>query len=143
MLLLVACTRANYVYVVVDGENIEVMEVGKPPLGYWRFGGDPIAIRYALKEPGISLTLAVGNEAFVPSFEIVSSVPIHAVSVGKSGHAIRRSEFEYRVSWSFWRDGEPLSLRVGDVVQIAIDLENRPDPVLISGVIAESGVFFF
>ena len=132
--LLAACTRSSYVYVALSDDNVEVTHSGEPPLRKPRFGGDPIPIRYALKEPGLSLTLAVADEAFVPSFDITSSVPIREVSVGTTGSAIRKSQVEYKVFWS--------SARVGQSVQIRIDLENRTDPIRISGVIAESGTVY-
>jgi hypothetical protein len=129
-LALFGCTRSNYLYVALSGANVEVAESGKPDIGAWHVGGGPIPTRYALKEAGASLTLAVGDESFVPSFEIVSSAPIRNVSVG-SGYAIRKSEVEYKVFWS--------SVRVGQSVEIAIDLEGRVDPVVVAGVVAESG----
>jgi hypothetical protein len=33
-------------------------------------------------------------------------------------------------------------LHVGDIVEMRIDLENRNDPVLISGVVVQSGKVF-
>jgi hypothetical protein len=133
--ILAACHRANYLYVALRGENVEIRKTGEPPLGYWRFGGEPIPILYALKEPGVSFTLAVGKEAFAPSLEIVSSVPIRAVSTGTSGWAVPKTQFEYKVVWN--------SVQGGNVVQIKVDLEDRADAVLISGVIATSGTFYY
>ena len=130
-LALVGCTRSDYVYVALSGANLEIAETGKPDVGAWHVGGDPIPTRYALKEPGVSLTLAVGDEPFVPSFEIVSSAPIRDVSVGSAGYAIRRSEAEYKVFWS--------SVRVGQSVEISIDLDGRVDPIVVAGAVAESG----
>jgi hypothetical protein len=64
--------------------------------------------------------------------DIVSTVPIRAVSTDK-GYPERRSAFEYHVVWG---------LHAADIVEISIDLEDRTDPVLISGVIVESGKVF-
>ena len=128
---LVACTRSDFVYVALAGENVEVVESGEPPISFRRFGGAPIPIRYSVEEPGVSLVLTVGNETYVPSFEIVSSVPIHDVSVGATGWAVRRSPLAYKVFWH--------SPRVGASVQIRIDLEGRSQTVLLSGSVAKSG----
>ncbi len=133
VVLLVACTRSSYLYVTLAGENVEVVESGKPPLVHWRFGG-PIPIRYAVEEPGLSLVLAVGDEPFVPSLEIVSSVPLREVTVEAAGSVIRRSDLAYKVFWN--------SSRGGNSVKIRIDLEGRATPVLLSGVIAESGTVY-
>jgi hypothetical protein len=134
VLLLGACTRADFVYVALAGDNVEVVESGEPPIHARRFGGAPIPIRYSVEEPGVSLVLALGNETYVPSLEIVSSVPIHDVSVGATGWAIRRSPLAYHVLWSLDSVGAP--------VQITIDLEGRSQPVLLSGSIKKSGSTF-
>jgi hypothetical protein len=88
-------------------------------------------MRYALEELGISLTLEVG-EGGLPNLTIVSTVPIRAISTEKA-HPERRSAFEYHVVWD---------LHAAEVVQIRIDFEDRSEPILISGVIAESGKVF-
>ena len=128
---LVGCTRSDYLYVALSGANLEIAESGKPDVGAWHVGGDPIPTRYVLSEPGVSLTLAVGNEPFVPNFEIVSSAPIRDVSVGSAGYAIRKTEAAYKVFWS--------SARVGQSVEISIDLDGRVDPTVVAGAVAESG----
>ena len=130
VLPLVACTRSDFLYVALAGENVEVVESGEPPIHVRRFGGAPIPIRYSVAEPGGSLVLTLGDETYVPSLEIVSSVPIHDVSVG-AGWAIRRSPLEYHLAWRLQSVGAP--------VQIRIDLEGRSQPVLLSGSIKKSG----
>lgn len=128
---LVGCTRSDYLYVTLSSANVQIAESGKPGVGAWHVGGDPIPVRYALEEPGVSLTLSVGDEPFVPTFEIVSSAPIRDVSISPGGYAIRKSEAEYKVFWS--------SVRVGQSVEIAIDLDGRVEPVVVAGVVAKSG----
>jgi hypothetical protein len=130
--LLAGCSNFfPYEYVELTGENVEVAEMGRPPPpGYFRFGGR-IPMRYALEEPGVSLTLEVGEGGW-PNLDIVSTVPIRAVSTEK-GYPERRSAFEYHVVWG---------LHAADVVEISIDLEDRTDAVLITGVIVESGKVF-
>jgi hypothetical protein len=130
-LALVGCTRSNYLYVALSGANLEIAESGKPDVGAWHVGGDTIPTRYVVKEPGVSLTIAVGDEPFVPSFEIVSAAPIRDVSVSPAGYAVRKSEAEYKVFWS--------SAHVGQSVEMAIDVDGRVDPVVVAGVVAESG----
>jgi len=142
-LLLAACHRANFVYVALTGSNCEIVESGKPPIGLWRFGGDAIPVRYSVREPGVSLAITVGNEAFVPSLDIVSSAPIRRVEASSFGIAIpTRPPSEYKVFWSYWREGAT-PIRVGDPVRVTIELENRPEPVLVSGRVVESGFFYF
>lgn len=130
--MLSGCSSFNpYHYVELTGENVEVTEEGRPPPpGYFRFGGQ-IPLRYSLEEPGVSLTFAVG-EGGLPNLDVSSSVPIRAISVEK-GQPERRSTHDFHVVWG---------LSAGDVVQMRIDLENRADPVLITGVVAESGKVF-
>ena len=136
-LMLVGCHSFPFEYVELTGDNIEVTETGQPPIRS-RLGGDPIPIRYEFNEPGVSLSIAVGPKIGAPTMDIVSSVPIRAVSIEK-GYAFRTSPFEYRVDWGLL---DPQSSHVGDVVQIRIDLEDRVQPILISGVIAESGKIY-
>jgi hypothetical protein len=140
---LAACHRANFVYVALTGDNAKIVESGEPRIGFRRFGGNAIPIRYSVTEPGVSLTITVGNEAFVPSLVIVSSAPIRAVEVTSLGMAIPTNPpSEYKVFWSYWREGAT-PVRVGDPVHLRIELENRPEPVLVSGFVLESGFFYF
>src|SRR5688500_11431376 len=78
-LLLAGCSSFPFQYVELTGENVEVMETHRPSVGYWPFGLDRIPIRYAIQEPGLSLTLAV-EDGGLPNLRIGSSVPIRAVS---------------------------------------------------------------
>lgn len=130
-IVLVGCTRSDYLYVELSGANVEIAEDGKPDAGVWHWGAERIPTRYALKEPGVSMTFAVGNEAFVPSLQIMSSAPIRDVSLRPAGYAIRKSEAEYKVFWS--------SVRAGQSVEISIDLDGRIEPIVIAGSIAKSG----
>lgn len=137
-----ACSRGGHVYVALSGRNVELVESGEPPRSSRCFCAVSVPLRYSLREPGVSITVALGDEPYVPSFEVRSTVPIHAISVGTTGFTVRRSEFAYKVLWSYWREREEWSPRVGDFVQMQIELEDRAEPILVSGVIAESGTFF-
>jgi hypothetical protein len=141
--LVVACYRASYVYVALTGDNVMVAETGEPLHSYWRFGGGPIPIRYSVDIPNVSLTISVGTSAFTPELNMVSSVPIRAVEVSHRGSAARRSQLEYRVSWSYWREPDPSPVHVGDSVELRVYLENLTDPVRVTGVIMESGTIIY
>ena len=142
-LALLACSRANYVYVALTGDNVGVVETGEPPLGFRRFGGDPIPIRYEIREPGVVLELAVANEAFVPSFVVDSPIPIRGASVEPEGSVVPISEFQYKLIWSSVGNRDYNALRVGDAVNVTIDLADRDSPISISGVITQSGAFYY
>jgi len=90
VLPLAACHRADYVYVAFGGANVEVVETGEPPMAYRRFGGEAVPIRYSVSEPDGSLAIVMTNEAFVPSFDILSSVPIRSIEADHMAIAIPR-----------------------------------------------------
>jgi hypothetical protein len=133
-----ACHRASYVYAALNGDNVTVVETGRPRHSYWRWGG-PIPIRYSVNDPGVSLTISVGSSAFTPELNIVSSVPIRAVEVSHRGTALRRSQSEYMVDWSYWREPDPSPVHVGDAIELKIYLDDRIDPVRVTGTITTSG----
>ncbi len=136
------CTIVPYRYVELTSDNVAVTEVGRPPNGGVIGGRRDIPIRYALEEPGVSLSLAMTPGHL--SLRIESSAPIAAVSIEPGhvtdmsafGFVIRESAFEYTVNWR-------LVDSVGERVEIEIALEDRADPILISGVIAESGKIIY
>ena len=135
-LALTGCTAFPYEYVELTSENVEVIEVARPPrVGYFRLGVGRLPIRYALKECGVSLTLAVGD-SWSANLDILSSVPIRDVSI-ENAYAFRRSPFEYSLTF-----GVTGASRAGEPVRIRIDLEDRSAPIVISGAIAESGKFY-
>ena len=130
-LVLAGCSSVAFQYVELTGGNVEVLETDRPSVGYWPLGLHRIPIRYALQEPGLSLTLAV-EDGGLPNLSIGSSVPIRAVSTeGANTLVVPLSPVEYRVTW--W------DKRVGDLIEVRIVLEHRVDPILISGVIADGG----
>jgi hypothetical protein len=135
-LVLVGCTIWPYEYVELTSDNVEVTEVGRPPNRAVTGGRRDIPVRYALEDLGVSLSLAL-TQSSGPAFKIESSVPIAAVSI-EPGYVFRESPFEYTIIWTH-RLIDNYSSPVGKPVQIRIDLEGRPDPILISGVVAESG----
>ncbi|HEY7671568.1 MAG TPA: hypothetical protein VIC71_05065 [Gammaproteobacteria bacterium] len=141
---LAGCFTFPYEYLELTGENVEITETGRPRVDTWHHGGGPIPLSYALEEPGVSLTLAVGPLSGPPNLVIVSSVRIRAVSIEPQAiHGVARptSPFEYSLEWWDFRItlDNPKASHVGHVVQIRVELEGRADPVLISGVIAQSG----
>ena len=112
-------------------------------MAYRRFGGEAVPVRYSVREPDASLAIVMTNEAFVPSFDILSSVPIRSIEADHVGIVIpRRPPLEYRVFWSHSR-GRDSPTAVGGTVRIRIELESRAEPVLLSGVVRQSGFFFF
>jgi hypothetical protein len=134
-LALVGCaTPFPYEYVELTSDNVEVAEAGRPPNRAVIGGRHDIPIRYVLKDSDISLSLALTQGE---SFKVQSSAPIAAVSI-EPGLVIRESPFAYTVAW-IWRLIDNYSSAVGKPVHIRIDLEGRAEPILISGVIAESG----
>jgi hypothetical protein len=142
-LTLSACARQDYIYVALTGDNVEVVESGQPPRGFWRIGGDAIPVRYSVRDLGTQLTISLGKDGFTPVLTIVSSVPLRAVEASPLAHAIpTRPPREYNVLWSYSQDGRS-SVHVGDTVQMRIEIENREEPVLLSGVIKKSGFWFF
>lgn len=89
-----------------------------------------------MKEPGLSLTIA--QSADHPfGLDIESSLPISAVSIER-GDAFRRSASAYRV---VWRSTGPQSL-AGQPVEIRIDLQDRAEPISISGTVTQWGKFY-
>jgi hypothetical protein len=140
---LVACTRVSYVYVALTGDNVMVVEIGEPRHSYWRFGGDPIPIRYSVSDPSASLTISVGSGTVVPDLIIESSLPIRVVEASHRGSANRRSEFQYIVMWSYWPEPYASPVHVGDSIELKIYLENRTDPVRVTGTIMTSGTIIY
>lgn len=145
--MLAGCFTFPYEYVELTGENVEVIETGRPSVDAWHHGGDRIPLSYALEGPGVSLRLAVGPLSDPPNLEIVSSVPIRAVSIEKANRARvnPKSPFEYSVEWwDFFKTlDDPDASHAGEVVELRVHLEDRADPVSISGAIARSGKFTY
>ena len=131
-LMLGGCFSYPYTYIKPLGVNVEATREGRPPVDFGRFRGDPIPIGYALEERGVSLTFAVrAPKGFGTSnLDLASSVPIRAVSIDR-GDALRLSPYEYRLT----HGSRASPAEVGDVVEITINLEDRPDAVSILGVI--------
>ena len=142
-LALCACARQDYIYVALTGDTVRVVESGQPPRGFWRIGGGAIPVRYSVEGLGAQLTISLGKDGFSPVLNVLSSVPIRAIEASPLATAIpTRPPLEYDVLWSYSRDGRS-SVHVGDTVQMRIEIQDREEPVLLSGVIKQSGFWFF
>ena len=138
MLVLVGCTVVPYDYVELTSNNVAVTEVGRPPNGGVIGGRRNIPIRYAAEDSGVSLSIALTPGDL--TLKIESSAPIaavslepgHVVDMSQLGFVVRESPFAYTITWR-------LVDQVGTPVQIKIDLQDRAEPILITGVIARSG----
>ena len=142
LLTLGACHVYPFRYVELSGENIEVTKTGDPST---RRDGEPIPIEYSVMDPAVSLTIIVTNEVYNPSLDIVSSLPIRTVTFGTTRALSTRislqtcvNKFHCRVSL---QNDKPGFADVGDVVRLTIELEDRVDPISITGAVAESGHF--
>lgn len=140
--LLAACTRQPYAYVAFTGDNIAVTETGEPRHSYWRFGGGPIPLRYSVDEAGASLTISVTGSG-LPEVIIVSSVPIRFVEATHRGSTRRNSQFQYTVRWSYWPQPYESPVAVGDPVELKVYLEDRTDPVRLTGTVMTSGTLIY
>jgi hypothetical protein len=133
-LMLAGCSNFQpYTYLQVTGDNIEVTDTGRAPwVAYGRGGVGHIPTHYLLEEPGVTLKLALDDDD-PHVLTIVSPNAIREVRT-RTGFALRKSPFEYIVSTGIFDAGSPIEVRV--------DLEDGVGPVVISGVIVESGWYF-
>ena len=136
-LVLAGCYSVRYEHVVLSGQNIEATEVARPYGGSgFGVGKGEIPVRYTLERPDASLTFQV-DANYGQSIDISSSVPIVAVS-STIGRVARRSPTEYWVDWAI----QGPDSQAGETLEIRIELENRADPIVVSGVIEKWGRFY-
>jgi hypothetical protein len=136
--MLVGCYTVRYEYVELSGEHIAVANVARPNGDGVGLGKGKIPARYALEAPGASLTFDVDYDGG-RSILITSSVPIVSVST-TVGQSDRVSTFKYRVGWA-WAFSASES-HAGETLEIRIELEQRADPIVVSGVIEKWGKFY-
>ncbi|HXS80567.1 MAG TPA: hypothetical protein VN818_09795 [Gammaproteobacteria bacterium] len=136
-LMLAGCYSVRYDHVVLSGQNIEATEVARPYGGNgFGVGKGEIPVRYTLEQPDASLAFQV-DANYGLSIDISSSVPIVAVS-STMGQVVRKSPLEY---WVDWATQGPDS-QAGETLEIRIELQDRADPIVVSGVIEKWGTFY-
>ncbi len=134
---------ASFVYMKVFGRGVEILEAGDPPIGYF-WHGDPVPILYRVVRDDAVLTIGIGRESFIPSLRIQSESPILAVRTKDCGFVFHRNDLEYGVSWGHWRGADEIScVKLGETVEIEIEVEGAGETILVYGTIKESGVFYF
>ena len=135
-LVLVGCYSVRWEHVELSAANIAVTDVARPDGGGLGVGKGKVPVRYALEEPGASLSFAMDANYWM-SIQINSSVPIADVST-TLGDVFRVSPFEYQVNWG---TTGPTS-QAGETLEIRIELEQRADPIVVSGVVEKWGRFY-
>lgn len=147
LLTLGACHSYPYRYVAFSGDNIEVTKTGEPASIVVRHRGEPIPVGYSVIDPDVSLTLVIANEPYVPTFDVVSSRPIRAITFGTASALARGvpistfcgTSLQCRVSLLTDKPGLP---EIDEEVRLTIELDDRVEPISISGRVAESGHFY-
>lgn len=135
-LMLASCYSVRYEYVELSAQNLAVADVARPNGGKLGVGKGEVPVRYALEEAGASLTFAT-DANYGMDIEISSSAPITAVST-TLGRVFRVSPFAYAVTW---RTPGPTS-HAGETLEIRIELEQRAEPIVVSGVVEKWGRFY-
>jgi hypothetical protein len=135
------CYSVRYEYLDFSGDNLEIAELARPNTHGLDVGKGKIPFRYALDLPDASLTVAP-DPNHPCGLVIESSVPILTVGLRQFSNATN-STISRQVSPGspeaevYWDCGGPT--HAGETIEIRVELENRREPILLSGVVVRWG----
>jgi len=141
--LVAGCYAQDFVYAKLVSDNVRVVDIGEPPIGYHRWFGEPIPLKYELIAEDVEMTFSIGKEPWVPDLIIHSSIPIRDVLVKDCGLVHLRSTNEAVMHWSYWDDESISCVTIGELVTIDVELEDFPRVISIVAAVSRSGTALY